>query len=83
MTQSTQCLFCEHFHLDFKCDAFPERIPREIFDGEFDHTKPYPGDNGIQFEAIPGFEPDEEEVDEQKSVMAPSALDRLPYLKFD
>lgn len=44
------------------CDAFPKyigeddgwpyhnAIPQEILDNEFDHTKPYPGDNGIQYE---------------------------------
>ena len=32
------------------CEAFPQGIPEEIWVGEFDHTKPYPGDNGIRFE---------------------------------
>jgi len=34
------------------CEAFPNGIPEEILIGEFDHHKPYKGDNGIQFEAV-------------------------------
>ena len=32
------------------CGAFPDGIPAEIAYGDNDHTKPFPGDNGIQFE---------------------------------
>jgi hypothetical protein len=32
------------------CEAFPERVPHEIYIGQFDHRRPYPGDNGIRFE---------------------------------
>lgn len=35
------------------CGAFPDGIPDEIADGEHDHTKPFPGDNGILFEPLP------------------------------
>jgi len=31
------------------CDAFPEGIPSEIWNGVFKHDKPYPGDRDIQF----------------------------------
>ena len=34
------------------CEAYPKKIPPEIITGEHDHTKPFPGDNGIQFEPI-------------------------------
>jgi len=34
------------------CKAFPKEIPEEIWTGEVKHTKPYKGDNGIQFEPI-------------------------------
>jgi hypothetical protein len=31
------------------CDAFPEGIPAEIFDGKADHTRPFKGDRGLRF----------------------------------
>ena len=52
MTLSTQCLMCKHYTGFSTCDAFPEKIPQEIFDGTFDHTEGYPGDNGIRFESV-------------------------------
>ncbi|TDD61115.1 hypothetical protein [Actinomadura rubrisoli] len=38
------------------CDAFPERVPGEIYVGGFDHRQPFEGDNGIRFELRPGGE---------------------------
>jgi hypothetical protein len=49
---SPVCTFCVHLR-DMgahKCDAFPERIPDLIWRGDNDHTKPFPGDNGVLFE---------------------------------
>ena len=48
------CGYCKHQHdRPWKtCDAFPDKIPDQIWLGENDHTKPYPGDNGIRFEPI-------------------------------
>lgn len=52
---------CKHFigvrgdtEFDQKCVciAFPEGIPDEIAYGANKHTKPYPGDNGIQYEKV-------------------------------
>lgn len=33
------------------CRAFPKGIPDEIAYGDNDHTKPYPGNQGIQYES--------------------------------
>ena len=38
------------------CDAFPQRIPGEIYTGGFDHRNPFEGDQGIRFEMRPGGE---------------------------
>ncbi len=49
--ETPQCSLCKHVSKkEFKCKAFPKEIPVKILTGEIDHTKPYPGDNGIQFE---------------------------------
>lgn len=34
------------------CKAFPGGIPPEIWLGKNNHTKPYRGDHGIQFEKL-------------------------------
>lgn len=60
MTQrrdTPQCWFCKYFDTDAMrklvgamCIAFPDDIPEDIFYNQYDHTQPYPGDRGIQFE---------------------------------
>lgn len=53
---SPVCNLCTHYHINREekntCDAFPDGIPEEIWVGDNDHTKPYEGDHGIQFEPI-------------------------------
>ena len=46
----TQCVRCKHWIRQMECEAFDGPIPVEILSNEHDHRKPYPGDNGIQFE---------------------------------
>lgn len=54
------CLFCIHFrgykNRVPKCDAFANGIPSEIRRALFDHRKPHPEDNGLQFELNPKYE---------------------------
>ena len=46
------CYDCIHFRgaKSGKCDAFPDQIPEPIWSGRFQHTEPFRGDGGIQFE---------------------------------
>jgi len=39
----------------YRCKAFDE-IPSEILSFRIHHTKPYPGDRGIQLEPVPRTE---------------------------
>lgn len=50
----TQCIRCIHWLGRKRCPAFSGEIPDAILTNEHDHRKPYPGDNGIQFEPIEG-----------------------------
>lgn len=50
--QSNQCIECIHYTGEIQCAAFPERIPDEIIEGEFDHSNPHKGDSGIRFEPV-------------------------------
>ena len=45
------CNKCKHYIDGIKCKAFKE-IPNEILDAKNNHTKPFKGDNGIQFKPI-------------------------------
>lgn len=48
------CMICKHINQmhGLTCTAFPKGIPPMIMSGEFDHRKPYPGDNEIRFEPL-------------------------------
>lgn len=47
----SQCLNCKWKFLGQPgCSAFPRGIPMEIMSNRVDHTLPYLGDHGIQFE---------------------------------
>ena len=52
MRFSNVCNSCQHLNGDGAartCKAFPGGVPKEIWKGENDHTKPYAGDHGIQY----------------------------------
>lgn len=52
-TIEPQCRSCAHLRPEGNCKAFVNGIPVQIWVNNFDHTKPYPGDNGIRYKAKP------------------------------
>jgi hypothetical protein len=50
LKEFSDCRFCKHYLGDGACDAFPEVIPIDIADGEFNHHFPHENDDGIMFE---------------------------------
>lgn len=48
------CFFCKHYDRSpsgpWKCTAFPDGVPPEIIQRRVEHTSPYPGDHGVQFD---------------------------------
>ena len=52
MIGMSACVDCKNYRDKLKCLAFSDRIPKEMLIGRNDHTEPYEGDNGIQFEPI-------------------------------
>jgi len=50
----SSCQTCVHRWASLsQCNAFTDRIPEAILDGENKHMEPVEGDHGIQYEAVP------------------------------
>lgn len=59
MVQFSQCIDCKNYINNnegiYKCRAFPEGIPNDIFWNKIDHNNNIDGDKGIKFEAVEGY----------------------------
>lgn len=53
-TYSKVCNYCQNLisTSERTCAAFVKGIPDDIWRGENDHTKPYPGDRGIMWKFV-------------------------------
>jgi hypothetical protein len=73
---SPVCRECRHRvgYDEFACAAFPDRIPLVIWNGERDHSTPYPGDHGIR------FEPKTDEDRERERKLAEEAVEYIRRL---
>ena len=49
MTYLSQCMDCKHYLGHRLCEAFPNGIPEELFDGPTLHDVPFPGDGGVLY----------------------------------
>ena len=54
--QKKLCSTCIHYAGGRFCDAFDDTIPDAILKGTMSHTKPVPGDNGLQYEVAPEYQ---------------------------
>ena len=54
-TYGIPCVWCQRFIHDGKwtCSAFPNGIPREVFNGKNTHQEPIRGDHGLQYKFDP------------------------------
>lgn len=65
------CYVCKHLfeglrggpQYNYKCNAFPNGVPEQIYQGKFDHRNSYPDDKGIRFELNSDFSDQLDKVD--------------------
>jgi len=64
------CMWCsrrtESKGWGYTCEAYPDGIPDEIIESEWDHRFPKPGDRGLQFVPREDAEPQEWWPDESE-----------------
>jgi hypothetical protein len=43
------CKHCARYRGEQCCEAFPEKIPAPLWNGEIIHHEPYQGDHGLRY----------------------------------